>query len=116
MRESSWRGPGDVTVTLRVAGDGAKAPARPLSRVRSTALCSRFGQHIVAGTAWRSPRGNWYALAAGSRAVTSLTVTGDVTAQTSARTIAVRTPRRPQFEVSAQLATEGRMEGVVGEK
>jgi len=116
MRESSWRGPGDVTVTLRVAGDGAKAPARPVSHVPSTALCSRFGQHIVAGTAWRSPRGNWYALAAGSRAVTSLTVTGDVTAKTSARTIAVRTPKRPHFEVSAQLATGGRMEGVMDEK
>ncbi|WP_327722065.1 hypothetical protein OG381_46740 [Streptomyces sp. NBC_00490] len=53
MRESSWRGPGYVRVTLRVAADGAKA--RPVSRVRSTALCSRFGQHIVAGTVWHSP-------------------------------------------------------------
>ncbi|MFF5497671.1 hypothetical protein [Streptomyces aquilus] len=115
LRESSWRGPGAVTVTLRVAGDGPKAPARPVSRVPSTALCSRFGQHIVAGTAWRSPRGNWYALAAGSRAVTSLTVTGDVTARTSARTVAVRAPKRPQFEVNAHLATGGRMRGVMDE-
>lgn len=114
MREASWRGPGDVTVTLRVAGDGAKAPARPVSRVRSTALCSRFGQHIAAGTVWRSPRGNWYALAAGSRAVTSLTVSGDVTATTSARTLAVPTPRKPRFKVSARLATGDRMDGVMG--
>ncbi|MEU5322070.1 hypothetical protein AB0G67_35770 [Streptomyces sp. NPDC021056] len=116
MRETSWRGPGHVAVTLRVAADGAKALARPVSRVRSTALCSRFGQHIVAGTVWRSPRGNWYALAAGSRAVTSLTVSGDVTAKTSARTVAVRAPKRPRFEVSAQLATGGRMQGVMDEK
>ncbi|PWI13117.1 hypothetical protein DI272_02415 [Streptomyces sp. Act143] len=116
MRESSWRGPGDVTVTLRVAGDGTKAPARPVSHVRSTALCSRFGQHIVAGTAWRSPAGRWYALAAGSRAVTGITVSGDVTAKTPARTVAVRTPKRPRFDVSAQLATGERLDGVTDEK
>ncbi|NUS25396.1 MAG: hypothetical protein HOV92_14415 [Streptomyces sp.] len=115
MREASWRGPGDVTVTLRVAGDGVKAPARPVSRVRSTALCSRFGQHIAAGTVWHSPRGNWYALAAGSRAVTSLAVSGDVTARTSSPTLAVRTPRQPRFKVSARLATGDRLDGVMGE-
>ncbi|MFE9258272.1 hypothetical protein [Streptomyces sp. NPDC006879] len=74
-RASSWRGPGDVRVELRT-------PALPGSPVlvagsaRSTAACGRFGQHVFASVRWTSASGARYLLAAGSRRVTSIAVSG----------------------------------------
>lgn len=104
-RADTWRGPGDVTVSFRTNAYAPGAPARIITRARATAACSRFGQHIVAADGWRSPNGHWYALAAGSRAVTRLTVSGDVTATKQARTLAVPAPHNPRITVRARLAT-----------
>ncbi|MFK4108102.1 hypothetical protein [Streptomyces sp. NPDC002176] len=100
-RADTWRGPGDITVFLRRPGEKAQV----VTRVRSTAACSRFGQHVVVRTHWKSPRGHWYVLAAGSRAVTSLTLTGEVTATRSGHTVAVRAPKDASTEVRARLAS-----------
>jgi hypothetical protein len=40
----------------------------------NTAICSRFDQHVLATTAWRSPTGSMYLLAAGSRGIDRVTV------------------------------------------
>ncbi|OIJ64339.1 hypothetical protein [Streptomyces mangrovisoli] len=111
-RADTWRGPGDVTVSYRVGGSASGAPARTVARARATAACSRFGQHVVAGTGWRSPHGRWYVLAAGSRAVTRLSVTGTVAATTDARTLAVPAPRAPRVHVTARLVTGERLNAV----
>ncbi|MFF4896001.1 hypothetical protein [Streptomyces sp. NPDC001068] len=104
-RADSWRGPGDVTVGLRTSRDGQAEPVRTAGRARSTAACSRFGQHVVAATGWRSPKGNWFVLAAGSRAVTELRVTGDVSGARDGRTLALPAPGRPHVAVRARLAS-----------
>lgn len=104
-RADTWQGPGNITVSLRGPGGNAQV----VTRVRSTAACSRFGQHVVARTHWKSPRGHWYVLAAGSRAVTSLTLTGDVRAARSGHTLAVRAPADASTEVRAELATGERL-------
>ncbi|WP_405853866.1 hypothetical protein OG407_00355 [Streptomyces sp. NBC_01515] len=104
-RADTWRGPGDVTVSFRTSAYAPGEPARTITRARATAACSRFGQHVVAAAGWRSPNGHWYALAAGSRAVTRLTVSGDVTATEQARTLAVPAPHNPGITVRARLAT-----------
>ncbi|MEU6313307.1 hypothetical protein [Streptomyces sp. NPDC047014] len=83
-RASGWAGPGDVTVRLRPEG----GPPQEVARARSTAACSRFGQHLLAGFRWRSPAGRWYLLAAGSRHVTGVTATGAVRAHAAERTLA----------------------------
>ncbi|MEW2267336.1 hypothetical protein ACGF5T_17720 [Streptomyces sp. NPDC047853] len=101
-RAVTWRGDGDVSVHLRTSGPMA---ARPVAREDDTAACSRFGQHVVAGTRWRSPGGDWYVLAAGSRAVTSLGVSGDVRAEADGRTLARRAARDAEFEVTGRLRT-----------
>ncbi|MGW7265066.1 hypothetical protein [Streptomyces sp. NPDC054842] len=105
VRASTWRGPGDVVVRWRTPDASASAPARVVARVRSTAACSRFGQHVVASTRWRAGSGRWYVLAAGSRAVTRIEVAGDVTESRPGRTLAVRTPgkSRTRVTVSAVL-------------
>lgn len=104
-RADTWQGPGNISVSLRGPGGNAQV----VTRVRSTAACSRFGQHVVARTHWKSPRGHWYVLAAGSRAVTSLTLTGDVRAARSGHTLAVRAPADASTEVRAELATGERL-------
>ena len=99
-RAVTWRGTDEVSVDLRT-GDAVQ----PVVRARGTAACSRFGQHVVADTRWRSPEGDWYVLAAGSRAVTGLRVTGEVTAESDDRTLAVRAPREEEAEVTGLLRT-----------
>ncbi|WP_141208477.1 hypothetical protein [Streptomyces griseorubiginosus] len=111
-RTSTWRGPGDVTVTLRSSADGPGAPARTLSGERSTALCGRFGRHVAAATGWRSPKNKWYVLAAGSRAVTALTIGGSVSAREPGRTVAVPAPPHPRVTVRATLSTGADLPGV----
>ncbi len=81
--------PGDVTVTLPTTAAPAGEQARTVATLRTTGACGRFGQHVVHAN-WRSPRGSWYVLAAGSRAVTGLTVTGDITGEADGPTLAVR--------------------------
>ncbi|MGV9456748.1 hypothetical protein [Streptomyces sp. NPDC003635] len=91
-RVSSWRGPGDVLVQFRESSDAPDAPAKVVAQARSTAACSRFGQHVVAATSWKAPSGRTYLLAAGSREVTALRASGDVEETAQGRTLAVRTP------------------------
>lgn len=101
-----------MTVTLRTSRDAQAAPARTVAGARSTAACSRFGQHVVAATGWRSPRGHWFVVAAGSRAVTELSVTGAVSATKDGRTLALPAPGKPRVEVRARLATGGSLDAV----
>ncbi|WP_425840653.1 hypothetical protein [Streptomyces fractus] len=104
VRASTWRGPGDVALLLRAPGPAAE-PARLVGRARATAACSRFGQHVVAGTRWRSRDGQWYLLAAGSRAVTRIEASGAVTTSRRGRTLAVRAPEHGTVRVAARLDT-----------
>ncbi|MCS0604403.1 hypothetical protein NX794_24780 [Streptomyces sp. LP11] len=93
-RADTWRGPGDVTVSLRTVGASGAGQrgrrARAVARPRATGACGRGAQRIVVHTNWRSPKGSWYVLAAASRAVNGLAVTGDVTASGAGPTLAVR--------------------------
>ncbi|GAB3832601.1 hypothetical protein [Kribbella italica] len=68
-RSDSWQGGGWASVKLFPAG-------LPAGKATNTAICSRFDQNVLATTAWRSPTGTTYLLAAGSRNVDRLTVAG----------------------------------------
>ncbi|MFG2312406.1 hypothetical protein ACGFS9_27615 [Streptomyces sp. NPDC048566] len=113
-RAGTWRGPGDVRIMLRLPAASASAPARDVARARSTAACSRFGQHVVASAHWRSDAGHWYLLAAGSRAVTRIEVTGAVTARQDGRTLAVRAPRGARPRLTARLESGSSLAPVGG--
>lgn len=113
VRASTWRGPGDVTLQFRTSGESATAPAKVVGRARSTAACSRFGQHVVASTRWTAGSGHRYLLAAGSRDVTRISVTGDVDTDKRGRTLAVRAPQDARATVRARL-TDGEELAEVG--
>ncbi|MGW7070597.1 hypothetical protein ACWGII_31080 [Streptomyces sp. NPDC054855] len=111
-RASTWRGPGDVLVQFRTSTASPTAPAKVVGRARSTAACSRFGQHIVAGAPWTAPSGRHYLLAAGSREVEGIEVTGDVEATERGRTLAVKAPKNPDTTVRARLTDGERLDEV----
>ncbi|MYW70021.1 hypothetical protein GTY65_39105 [Streptomyces sp. SID8379] len=102
-RASTWRGPGDVSLLLRTPAASVTEPARVVGQARDTAACSRFGQHVVASTRWKSPKDHWFLLAAGSRAVTRITASGAVDAARPGRTMAVRAPAGGTVRVTALL-------------
>jgi hypothetical protein len=112
-RTSTWRGSGEAVVTLRTSGDEPDEAARVVSRERSSAVCTRFGQHVAAATGWRSPKGKWYVLAAGSRAVTALTIDGAVSARRQGRSLSVPAPPHPNVTLRANLSTGGQLRGLV---
>ncbi|MFG2715976.1 hypothetical protein ACGFX2_36420 [Streptomyces goshikiensis] len=110
-RASSWAGPGDVLVRLSPAA----GPPQDVARARATAACGRFGQHLLAGTRWRSPAGHWYLLAAGSREVAGITVSGAVRAEAQGRTLAAPAgPEGAAVALTGRLASGGRVTALDG--
>ncbi|MFJ7269665.1 hypothetical protein ACIQV3_24000 [Streptomyces sp. NPDC099050] len=111
-RASGWAGPGDVLVQLRLP---AGVP-QDVARSRGTAACGRFGQHLLAGTRWRSPAGRWYLLAAGSREVAGITAAGAVRAEAAGRNLAVPVagPQGPAATLTARLASGVRITAIDG--
>ncbi|WP_093606602.1 hypothetical protein [Streptomyces indicus] len=87
-RATTWRGPGSVLVQFKAPSDERGTSAPVVARAESTAACSRFGQHVLATTQWVAPSGARHLLAAGSRHVTSIEVTGAVEATAEGRTLA----------------------------
>ncbi|MYT73657.1 MULTISPECIES: hypothetical protein [unclassified Streptomyces] len=105
-RASTWRGPGDVALLLRTPASSLTAPAELVGQARNTAACSRFGQHVVASTRWKSPKEHWYLVAAGSRAVVGISASGAVDTTRPGRTMAVRAPEDGTVRVTARLSAE----------
>ncbi|WP_063740649.1 hypothetical protein [Streptomyces flavochromogenes] len=110
-RAENWDGHGRVTV----AWEGEDAHSRPV-RVpgparEDTAACSRFGQHLLAGTYWTAPSGARYFLAAGSRAVTTVTARGPVSATVRGQVLAVRTNADGQVRLTGTVPGSGELRG-----
>ncbi|WP_329152414.1 hypothetical protein OHA63_02340 [Streptomyces anulatus] len=102
-RADTWRGPGRVLVHFLEPAGSPTGPAAVVADRDDTALCSRFGQHVLAGTRWQAASGRWYVLAAGSRAVTRIEATGAVRGAAGGPTFAVRAPRDAAVELTASL-------------
>ncbi|MFJ9030383.1 hypothetical protein ACIRQP_18020 [Streptomyces sp. NPDC102274] len=111
-RADTWRGPGRILVQFQRPASAATAPGTVVAEARNTASCGRFGQHILAGTRWKSPSGKWFLLAAGSRDVTRIEATGSVRANATATTLAVRAPREGSVRLSARLTGGGSLRAV----
>ncbi|WP_256106210.1 hypothetical protein [Streptomyces sp. ODS05-4] len=101
-RADTWRGPGGVRGQLQApAAPGPPRPGTVVAEREDTAACSRFGQHVVAGARWRSPDGQWYALAAGSRHIVRIRLTGGVSAQAPGPVAAVRAAPATPVRITA---------------
>ncbi|MFD4276281.1 hypothetical protein R2B67_33730 [Streptomyces cyaneofuscatus] len=111
-RADTWRGPGRVLVQFLQPAASPTAPAAVVADRNDTALCSRFGQHILAGTHWKAASGRWYVLAAGSRAVNRIEATGQVRGAAGGPTLAVRAPRDASVELTARLPEGGTLAAV----
>ncbi|MFF1922914.1 hypothetical protein ACFVW8_20390 [Streptomyces sp. NPDC058221] len=111
-RADTWQGPGRVLVQFQGPGPSLTAPATVVGDERDTALCSRFGQHVLAGNRWKAPSGQWYVLAAGSRAVNRIEATGAVHGTADGTTLAVRAPRNASVELTARLREGGSLTAV----
>ncbi|MFE9560720.1 hypothetical protein ACFYM0_06380 [Streptomyces sp. NPDC006487] len=111
-RASGWAGPGDVLVQLRLPA----GPPQDVARSSDTAACGRFGQHLLAGTRWKSPAGRWYLLAAGSREVVGITAAGAVRAEAAGRTLTVPVagPQGPAPDLTGRLASGARITAIDG--
>ncbi|MGW7415956.1 hypothetical protein [Streptomyces sp. NPDC054863] len=112
-RADTWRGPGRVMVQLQLPGTPPTRLGVPVAAARSTAACSRFGQHVLAGAGWQAPgSGNWYLLAAGSRKVTRIEAVGGVRGVAPGTTMAVRAPKGVTAELKGRLADGSTLEGL----
>ncbi|MFD0422299.1 hypothetical protein [Streptomyces parvus] len=111
-RADTWRGPGRVLVQFLAPAASPTEPAAVVADRDDTALCSRFGQHVLAGTHWRADSGRWYVLAAGSRAVTRIEASGAVRGAAGGPTFAMRAPRDADVELTASLREGGRLTAV----
>ncbi|WP_426361998.1 hypothetical protein [Streptomyces sp. E-08] len=97
-RADTWEGRGRADVTLELPGG-----AVPVTTVRDTAACGRFGQDVLAGTFWSAPHGTRYLLAAGSRRVMGVSADGAVRAGARGRVLAVRAGTSAPFRLSGRL-------------
>ncbi|WP_329542765.1 hypothetical protein [Streptomyces sp. NBC_01358] len=111
-RADTWQGPGRVLIQFLPPSSSPTGPGTVVGDERDTAQCSRFGQHVLAGTRWRAPSGDWYVLAAGSRAVSRIEATGAVRDSAAGRTLAVRAPRDAPVELTARLREGGSLTAV----
>ncbi|MFD2009512.1 hypothetical protein [Streptomyces narbonensis] len=104
-RAENWDGRARVTVAWE--GPDTRTgptPVRPPgTQAAHTAACSRFGQHVLAGTYWTAPSGARYYLAAGSRALTTVTARGPVSATVRGRVLAVRTNAAGPVRLTGRL-------------
>ncbi|MFF6910453.1 hypothetical protein ACFY9Q_31490 [Streptomyces sp. NPDC012389] len=111
-RADTWRGPGRVLVQFLQPAASPTTPAAVVADRDDTALCSRFGQHILAGTHWKAASGRWYVLAAGSRAVNRIEAAGQVRGTAGGPTLAVRAPRDASVQLTAGLRGGGTLAAV----
>ncbi|MEU8697015.1 hypothetical protein AB0C61_04915 [Streptomyces sp. NPDC048680] len=111
-RADTWQGPGRVLVQFLGPDPSPTAPGTVVGDARDTALCSRFGQHVLGGTHWRAPSGQWYVLAAGSRAVSRIEAAGAVRDAAAGTTLAVRASRNASVQLTARLREGGSLTAV----
>ncbi|KNB52814.1 hypothetical protein [Streptomyces caatingaensis] len=78
-RAETWRGAGSrVLAQFQPPGARPAAQAAVVGRAEDSPACGPRSPHALAGGLWRSASGAWYALAAGSEDVASITAAGGV--------------------------------------
>ncbi|MEU0937536.1 hypothetical protein [Embleya sp. NPDC005971] len=83
------RGGGDVVVQFLPPGASATG-AQTVNRLVDSPACSRSGNDIVTSTWWRSRTGAWYLVAAGTRDVVRVVVSGVVSGVGEGRQVVVK--------------------------
>ncbi|MEU5425451.1 hypothetical protein AB0H73_07555 [Streptomyces olivoreticuli] len=104
-RAETWRGAGSRVLALfQPPGARPGAASPPVARADDSPACGAHDPHALAGVLWKSPGGNWYALAAGSDDVESIAATGAVQATASGRLLAVPAKPGARTALTARLS------------
>ncbi|MFH9073178.1 hypothetical protein [Streptomyces alboflavus] len=98
-RAETWRG-GGGRVLAQFLAPGAAAGA-VAAKAEGGSACGVREPRVLAGVLWKSPAGSWYLLAAGSKDVASVAVSGGERA--SGNTLAVRTRQGARPTVTGTL-------------
>ncbi|RKN42212.1 hypothetical protein [Streptomyces hoynatensis] len=107
LRAETWRGAGSRSLTefLPPAGDAEKAEPGSLTAADEDApACGPRQAAVLSGVLWKSPRQEWYLLAAGSQDVTRITAEGGVRGQAEGRTLVLPAAEGARVELTARLA------------
>ena len=107
LRAETWRGAGSRSVAEFLPPAGDAAPAEPGSVTAAdedAAACGPREAAVLSGVLWKSPREEWYLLAAGSQDVTRITAEGGVHGQVEGRTLVLPAAQGARVELTARLA------------
>jgi hypothetical protein len=100
-RAETWRGGGTrVLAQFRTPGAPYGAVA---AKAENVAACGAKDPHVLAGVLWKSQRGTWYLLAAGSRGTASITTTGGVRASAEGGLLTARATQGARAELKGTL-------------
>ncbi|MFI9820722.1 hypothetical protein ACIHFC_09670 [Streptomyces sp. NPDC052013] len=100
-RAETWRGDGArVLAQFHTPGGRFGAVA---AQAESVPACGPRAPHVLAGVLWKSSKGAWYLLAAGSRGTESVKATGGIEASARGRLLTAEARRGAQADLSATL-------------
>ncbi|MFH8980168.1 hypothetical protein [Streptomyces varsoviensis] len=103
-RTETWRGGGSQALAqFQPPGTKPGAPGALVARSAGSRACGPKDPTALAGALWKSPAGQWYLLAAGSRDVASVTATGGVRGSASGNLLAVPAKDGARAELTARL-------------
>ncbi|GHJ38086.1 hypothetical protein [Streptomyces sp. TS71-3] len=101
-RTETWRGAGTLAqAQFRAPGHAA---GTVVGEARNSPVCGTRLPRLLAGVLWRAPSGSWYLLAAGTRDVASVTVSGAVRGSAQGPSLALHAHKGARPELAGRLA------------
>lgn len=101
-RADTWRGDG-TRVLAQFHAPGA-AYGAVVAKADGVAACGAKDPHVLAGVMWKSARGDWYLLAAGSQDTASVSARGGVGGAVRGNVLTVRAKQGAQAELQGTLS------------
>ncbi|MEU0371213.1 hypothetical protein ABZ070_13285, partial [Streptomyces sp. NPDC006283] len=104
-RAETWRGTGSrVMAQFHAPAVRPGEPGAVAARAQDSPSCGVREPRVLAGVLWKSQAGQWYVLAAGSRQLTSVTVSGGgVEGEAAGHVVAVRARAGSRPELNGRL-------------
>ncbi|MEU9188664.1 hypothetical protein AB0D14_29830 [Streptomyces sp. NPDC048484] len=100
-RADTWRGAGPL-VLAQFHAPGQRYGA-VTAKAENTAACGSKDPHVLAGVLWKSAKGDWYLLAAGSKDTASIRATGGVSGSARGNLLAARAEQGAQAGLKGTL-------------
>lgn len=109
-RAETWRG-GGARVLAQFHTPGGRFGA-VAAKAESAPACGEREPRVLAGVLWKSGSGTWYLLAAGSRDLASVRVTGGVEGSARGRLLAVRAENGARADLEGTLENGRAVDGL----